>query len=156
LISVPDQKPDKLAADERRTLLRMLQYQRDSFVRKVEDLDDASARIEHVASGTTLLWLTNHLSSAETTWVMRRLAGEDGDLVESDTLAGALGTYRRRWARVDAIVAAHELDDLCARMDPGDPPTNLRWVLTHLVQETARHAGHADILRELTDGQTGR
>ena len=47
------------------------------------------------------------------------------------------------------------LDELCRRPDPG-PPVSLRWVLMHLLEETARHAGHADILRELIDGSTGR
>jgi len=48
------------------------------------------------------------------------------------------------------------LQDLCARPEPGLDPVNLRWVLMHLLEETARHAGHADIIRELIDGDTGR
>ena len=60
------------------------------------------------------------------------------------------------WARVDEVVdAAPDLDAFCA--DTGaESPVTLRWVLMHLLEETARHAGHADILRELIDGQTGR
>jgi acyl-CoA synthetase (AMP-forming)/AMP-acid ligase II len=58
-------------------------------------------------------------------------------------------------ATVDDIVAAASLDDLCPPFDD-DPQVNLRWILTHLLEETARHAGHADILRELIDGDTGR
>ena len=54
-----------------------------------------------------------------------------------------------------AAFAGAGLDELCRRPDPGEP-VSLRWVLMHLLEETARHAGHADILRELIDGSTGR
>ena len=71
-------------------------------------------------------------------------------------LASAAAAYRSTWSRVDAVVtAAPDLDLPCQQ--PGEGvPVNLRWVLMHLLEETARHAGHADILRELIDGQTGR
>jgi hypothetical protein len=72
-----------------------------------------------------------------------------------DTLAAAIEEYRATWARVDAVVSAADLDDQC-RAVSGDDVVNLRWIITHLLEETARHAGHADILRELIDGQTGR
>ena len=91
----------------------------------------------------------------------RRFAGLDvalsGDTVEvdPDTLEAAVAAYRDTWARVGAIVAEADLDDPC--QDAGPPgPANLRWVLGHLLEETARHAGHADIMRELIDGRTGR
>ncbi len=73
-----------------------------------------------------------------------------------DTLAAAVEQYRATWARTDTIVsAAPSLDQSCR--DVGDEaPVNLRWVLMHLLEETARHGGHADILRELIDGDTGR
>jgi len=69
-------------------------------------------------------------------------------------LAAAVRAYRNVWPRVDAVVAAASLDRSCREV--GDEPGHLRWVLMHLLQETARHAGHADILRELIDGTTGR
>ena len=73
-----------------------------------------------------------------------------------DSLATAIDAYRATWTRVDAIVAsAPNLDVECATTD-GESSVNLRWVLMHLLEETARHAGHADILRELIDGQAGR
>lgn len=63
--------------------------------------------------------------------------------------------YRDGWVRVDAIVAGADLDQTCR--DVGDEtPVNLRWVLVHMLEETARHAGHADVLGELIDGRTGR
>ena len=68
-----------------------------------------------------------------------------------------LAFYRRTWRRVDAIAFTGRfgLDELCRRPDV-DPSPSLRWVLMHVLEETARHAGHADILRELIDGRTGR
>jgi hypothetical protein len=73
-----------------------------------------------------------------------------------DTLAAAVAAYRTTWTRTDATVSsAASLDEPCR--DVGDEaPVNLRWVLMHLLEETARHGGHADILRELIDGETGR
>jgi uncharacterized protein DUF664 len=155
---VPDQKPPRLASDERETLLALLQYQRDSLVKKVDGLDDDDARRRFVDSDTTLLWLINHLAVAETLWILIRFAGEDAGLpAASDTLAGAVDEYRRTWKRVDDIVAATPtLDAPCRGLAADEPPANLRWVLMHLLEETARHAGHADILRELIDSTTGR
>lgn len=158
-----DQKPPRVVADEAGTLQALLQYQRESLVRKVADLDEASARRSPVGSGTTLLWLIRHMADGEITWVVRRFAGEDlvvGSEEPPDdggTLADAVAFYRRTWRRVDAIAFAgrFRLDELCRRPDV-DPSPSLRWVLMHVLEETARHAGHADILRELIDGRTGR
>jgi uncharacterized damage-inducible protein DinB len=158
-----DLKPPRMAGGERETLHALIQYQRDSLVRKVAGLDELTARQSPVASGTTLLWLVEHMASAESTWILRRFAGLEAD-PEGDapapvhTLGDAVAAYRRTWLRVDAVVAsATSLDEDCRHPVPGsDPPVNLRWVLMHLLEETARHAGHADILRELIDGQTGR
>ncbi len=158
---MPDQKPPRLEGDERATVRALLQYQRESLVRKVTGVDEAAARHTLVDSGTTLLWLTKHMAHAESLWIQRRFAGEQGELPDDtvhpdDTLATAVELYRGTWARTDAIVAAAPtLDESCR--DVGDEaPVNLRWVLMHLLEETARHGGHADILRELVDGTTGR
>ena len=155
-----DQKPPRVVADEAGTLHALLQYQRESLVRKVADLDEASARRALVGSGTTLLWLVRHMADGEVTWVVRRFAGEEVDIDEPSpegALADAVGFYRQTWRRVDAIAftGRFRLDELCRRPDV-DPSPSLRWVLMHLLEETARHAGHADILRELIDGRTGR
>jgi uncharacterized damage-inducible protein DinB len=157
---MPDRKPPRLHGDERQTLHALLQYQRDSVLRKVEDLDETEARQALVESGTTLLWLIKHLSQAESLWVLHRFAGDEVELPDDtvhpeDTVTEAVETYRRTWARVDAVAAGAGLDDLCRNVGD-ETPVNLRWVLSHLLEETARHAGHADILRELVDGRTGR
>jgi uncharacterized damage-inducible protein DinB len=159
--AVPDQKPPRLEGDERETLHALLQYQRDSLVRKVRGLGQEAARQEFVGSGTSLLWLVKHMTRAEALWILRRFAGTDAVLPDDalaadDTMAAAVATYEQMWSAVDAVVAeAVDLGQSCR--DVGDEaPVNLRWVLMHLLEETARHAGHADVLRELIDGQTGR
>ena len=139
----------------------LLQYQRDSLVRKVAGVDEEAARGSPVGSGTTLLWLVKHMSLAETLWIVRRYAGQQVDLPRDtvgsdDTVAIAVDHYRHTWERVDSVVAAApSLEETCRELG-GEAPVNLRWVLMHLLEETARHAGHADILRELADGQVGR
>ncbi len=156
-----DQKPPRLSTDEVGTLTALLGYQRASLVRKVAGLSAAQASWSPVPSGTSLLWLVGHMAEAEQTWVVRRFAGLETAPGDSGgeahaTVDEAVDAYRTTWLVVDDIVArAPGLDAPC-RGDTGDPPVNLRWILAHLVEETARHAGHADIIRELIDGDTGR
>jgi hypothetical protein len=157
---VTDRKPPRLAGAERETLLALLQYQRNSLIRKVDRVDEAAARRSPVGSGTTLLWLPKHLAQAETRWVVVRFAALDAALPDDtvqpdDTTGSVIAGYRAASARADAVVRTAGLDELC-RGDDTAEPVNLRWVLAHLLEETARHAGHADILRELIDGSTGR
>ncbi len=154
---MPDVKPPRFASDERTTLLALLQYHRESVVKKVAGIDDDAARWSPVESGTSLLGLVQHLADAETLWLLRRFAGERGATSPpSDTLERAVEAYRATWSRVGAIAATEDLEAQCRGLGPDEPPANLRWVLTHLLEETARHAGHADIIRELIDGETGR
>jgi uncharacterized damage-inducible protein DinB len=158
---MPDLKPPRLASGESDTLHALLQFQRDSLVRKVADLDDDDARRSPVPTGTSLLWLIKHMARAEATWALVRFAGQDIELPSDepkagDTIADAVKTYKAGWRRVDEVAfGGVDLDSACATSEAA-PPVNLRWVLTHLLEETARHAGHADILRELIDGRTGR
>jgi hypothetical protein len=89
-----------------------------------------------------------------------RFGGQDATVPDDavqpgDTVTAVIGRYRAAWAQADVIVLAASLDEPCRRTSE-DAPVNLRWVLMHLLEETARHAGHADILRELIDGSTGR
>ncbi|HYA68858.1 MAG TPA: DinB family protein [Acidimicrobiales bacterium] len=156
-----DRKPPRLVDGELQTLRALLQYQRESLVRKVVGVDESWVRRPLVPSGTSLLWLTKHMARAEAVWVLRRFAGQDVDIPAEtvgpdDTVVAAVASYRTLWARVDAVVAeAPSLDVVCR--DVGvESPVSLRWVLMHLLEETARHAGHADILRELIDGTVGR
>ncbi|MGB7052153.1 MAG: DinB family protein [Acidimicrobiales bacterium] len=156
-----DRKPPRPIADERTTMLALLSFQRESLIAKVDGLDDQSATSVSMPSGTTLLWLVQHMAVAETLWIAHRYLGEspradDPGAAPTGTVDHAVAEYRRAAERTDATLsAAADLDELCATTG-SEPPVSLRWVLAHLLEETARHAGHADILRELTDGATGR
>lgn len=157
---VADLKPPRLAGGERETLQALLQYHRESLVRKVTGVNDSAARRRFVCSDTTLLWLVKHAAGAEARWVLWSFAQQvehvrDDAVRPDDSLSAAVDEYRSTWVRVDAVVSAACLDDQCPPVSGADV-VNFRWVLTHLLEETARHAGHADILRELIDGQTGR
>jgi uncharacterized damage-inducible protein DinB len=155
---VSDLPPPRLAgADELATIRELLQYQRESLLKKVEDLSDDIAARSPVPSGTSLLWLLQHLAHAEQTWLVVRFSQADRDCGPQSTVAEAAAEYRRTWARADAIVDAAPagLDTPCPSFDDHGA-VDLRWILAHLLEETARHAGHADILRELLDGSTGR
>ncbi len=156
-----DRKPPRLEGDERETVQALLQYQRASLVRKVSGVSEEAARQSPLASGTNLLWLVKHMARAESLWLLRRFAGQDGPIGEDevgpeDSIHTAVAAYQAIWPRTDAVVAAApSLSEPCR--DVGDEaPVNLRWVLMHLLEETARHAGHADVLREMVDGETGR
>jgi uncharacterized damage-inducible protein DinB len=157
-----DQKPPQFVADELTTVHDLLQFQRESLARKVTGVSEADARQSPVQSGTSLLWLMKHISRAERIWIMGRFSGRDtgvpdGAIGPEDTLAAAVDFYRLTWREVDAIVyQASGLDEPALLSPSGSPAVNLRWILMHLLEETARHAGHADILRELLDGSTGR
>ena len=141
--------------------MALLQFQRESLLRKVEGVSDEDAARPMVPTGTSLHWLVKHTRRAEVIWVLLRFAGQPGDFPDDtvgpdDRLADAVEAYRATWADVDAIVDAEpDLERPCVDTG-GQPAANLRWVLMHLLEETARHAGHADILRELLDGETGR
>jgi hypothetical protein len=125
----------------------------------VTGVRDTEAPSSPVPSGTSLLWLTNHMADAEGNWILTRFARrpEDPRLApHATTMDGAIERYRDVCKEVDAVVAGTDrLDELCPPFDQG-PPVNLRWILSHLLEETARHAGHADILREILDGSSGR
>ncbi|WP_366146664.1 DUF664 domain-containing protein [uncultured Pseudokineococcus sp.] len=114
-------------------------------------------------SGLDAHGIVRHLTDVERSWLRDVFAGHeelvfdwtddpDGELHVPDgaTMEQLLAEYAAGAARCDAVVAAHQLDDVSARRG-----FSLRWVLLHLLEETARHLGHLDLLRELADGSTG-
>ena len=141
-------------------LLALLRFQRESLVSKLEGIDDEAARSSPVASGTSLLWLAKHVAYAEHLWLQHRFLGAPlvhrNEVAPDDTIAAAVQTYRALWPALDAVIAGHDLGDQLPDPAGGEVPLELRWIVAHLLEEIARHAGHADILRELLDGQTGR
>jgi hypothetical protein len=153
--------------DERVVLESFLDFHRAIVLRKVRGLSDADASRRLVPSLTTLAGLLKHLALVEGNWVPRLFAPEPGDvyitseeeaeasftLEPADTVETLAARYEAACARSRAIAARFDLDHVVPHPQLGE--VSLRWVLVHLVEETARHAGHADILRELTDGQSG-
>ena len=155
-----DQPPPATGASERDVLVGFLDYLRESVIAKVEGAPEPQVRTPGVQSGTNLLGLLNHLTNVErfmflgeqvTDWPATFHAAPDS------TVNSLTAEYRSVTARAnEAIVACTDLESPCARpMRQGKPPS-MRWALTHMIEETARHAGHMDILRELIDGATGR
>jgi uncharacterized damage-inducible protein DinB len=157
-----DRRTPFVNADERDTLLAFLDYLRESVIVKATGLDADAVRRRLVPSGTNLLGLVKHLTTSETYWFQRSFAGRDvtipaDSLDGADTTESVVSAYRDAIRRNNEIVAtAPDLDALSAHHHGKEGPMSLRWVLVHMVEETARHAGHADILREQLDGQTGR
>lgn len=152
------------AADERTSLLAFLEVQRAVVRWKVEGVDVVAQGAVATPSGMTLLGIVRHLTDVERWWFRDRWAGEDVEVYydqaqdgadfrvpEGETVERVLGEYAAACAESDAVVAAAASLDL-----PGQRhKATLRWVLIHMVEETARHAGHADVLRERLDGATG-
>jgi uncharacterized damage-inducible protein DinB len=145
--------------DERELLLRWLAFLRGAVVRKIEGLSDEDARWRPNGALISLLGVVNHLTHVEWRWIDGAMLGKEVSKSDDEyrpgpelTVDAAVATYRERAIATDAAVRAiPSLAEPCRRGDG----TDLRWVLLHLINETARHAGHADATRELLDGTTG-
>lgn len=148
--------------DELDTSLAFLTFARESVLKKLEGLDDEQLRRRLVPSGTTLLGLVRHLTDGERYWFGFTLAGAEMREVDFDMGVGDEDTatvvraYREAIQDSDAHIRAAGSPDAMTAEHIDDAPKTLRWVLAHMTSETARHAGHADILREQIDGVTGR
>lgn len=160
--------PDELAVErsagggEREVLEAFLDFERAVLRRKAAGLSDQQARKRLVPSATTIAGLLKHLAVVEHNWFERILARQHSQLPDPDatfavgedeTLEDMLTQYDAACARSREIAAKFELDHMVPQEELGQ--VSLRWIYAHMIEETARHAGHADILRELTDGATG-
>lgn len=170
---VPDTPPPRSTsgeARERRALLAYLDAQRGVVLDVIAGLDDTSLRTAVMPSGWTPLGLVEHLGHAERFWAQAVLAGEvtglpwaddgdaDGPFTSAHAVAEVLAFYRDQCARTDAILDGLTLGERPPGVRRPDLPAevdDVRDVVLHLIEETARHAGHLDIARELLDGRTG-
>ena len=155
LPELPDPAPD---ADERELLLAWLDHLRTSIVRKLADLDEQQARWTPDGALIPLLGIVNHLTHVEWRWMDGMFLGAEVSRSEAEfapgpdlTVSDAVARYRSRARATEALVRT---------LPVTQPATdgsgrNLRWVLLHLIEETARHAGHADLLRQAIDGSVG-
>jgi len=150
--------------DERDGLLTFLAQQRDALRASVLGLTDEQARATPAAGDLSLGGLIKHSARTERRWVLAGIAGQplpglwpvenwaDDFRVDPDeTLAGLLSYYADTARQTEQVVA--EVADL-GQPQATDPERSVRWVLLHLIKETSRHAGHADIIRETLDGRT--
>ncbi|HKE66737.1 MAG TPA: DinB family protein [Micromonosporaceae bacterium] len=158
--SPTDRRPPRVLTGEQDTLLAFLDYLRESLIGKLEGVSEADARRTFVRSGTNLIGLVMHVAQTEHVWVVNRWAGDATEPPHEfprpgDTVESVAATARATGERVNALMRAEgSLDVLSA--DPAMTDVPLRWILVHLIEEVGRHAGHADIVRELIDGHTGR
>ncbi len=169
-MTIPFSRAPK-AGSELETLRGILDENRAIMLWKLDGVDDRRLGWSPVGSGTSLGGLVKHLARVELWWVCDAFAGQDvawadgrpwtkddpgteWEIGAGDTVASIRELYAAAVARADAVLdGATDADARCAR--PGQEHRSLRWVLTHMIEETARHAGHADIIRELADGTTG-
>ena len=169
-MTTPKDAPPGAAAGaaERATLQGYLDFHRDTLMWKCADLSDEQLRARPLATtNLSLLGLVRHLADVERSWFRRRIAGEDAPPIfytdaepdlDIDPPADAdpaadLETWRLEVAACDAAVADRDLDDTFVPR-PGET-LSVRWVYVHMIEEYARHNGHADLLREAVDGVTG-
>jgi uncharacterized damage-inducible protein DinB len=151
--------------DERELLCAMVDYQRAVLLRKVGGLDEEDLRRTMTPSGLTLLGLVKHLAYVERYWFQEVFAGETVTMPWSDDDPDAdwrpepgessheiVALYLGEAERSREIAATAELDTMSAH--PG-VPVSLRWLLLHMLEELARHLGHADLMRERVDGAIG-
>ena len=152
---------------ERTMLEAWLDYERATLAVKCDGLDDDQLRIRAVPPSTmSLLGLVRHMADVEANWFRRVLSGEDGpgiywsddnpdgdfDDVDTASVAHDFATWRAECDNARAVATRMSLDDGGTRHGER---VSLRWVFVHMIEEYARHNGHADLLRECIDGVTG-
>jgi len=159
--------PSHRNQSEREMLRAWLDWHRATLLRKCAGLDPAQLAQRAVPpSGISLLGLVRHMSDTERGWVRQTFRGErvpdlyyrpdapDADFKEAAAASAEedFKLYRAECQAVDAALAGAELDDTFTFRDK---TTSVRWMWQHLVEEYARHNGHADLIREVIDGSAG-
>ncbi|GAA4708203.1 DinB family protein [Phytohabitans rumicis] len=152
--------------DEKLSLHASLNRHREVVLWKVGGLDDERLRQPVTPSGTNLLGLVKHLAANEYAWFCQTFGRETEPLPFDDEDENAdlrvephestddvLAFYARARAAADQVIAEVEIEDLGTAWF--GEQVSMRWALIHMIEETARHTGHLDILRELLDGRTG-
>jgi len=149
-----DTPPPHTGTAEAEVLRGFLDYLRTSVAAKVDGAPETPAHSPAVPSGTNLVGLLHHLTHVERSLLLGEpVKNWPSTFHTNETVPTVVARYR------DTVRRANEILDTCpdlAAPFPGRAGPSVRWALTHLIEETGRHAGHADILRELIDGATGR
>jgi len=157
-------------ADELAGLTGLLDFLREAIVIKATGLDEETLRRPMVPSGLSLLGIVRHLTYVERWWFAHTFGGLDVEFPWGDTIdpeatwridpgesaEDVIDLYRAECERSRAVIEGAAPDQPSARPSIGNgEPFMLRWLVARLIEETARHAGHADILREQVDGSIG-
>jgi hypothetical protein len=160
-----EQRPEpSTTADERTLLIGFLDWHRETLVLKCSSLTDEQLRLHAVpTSSLTLMTLIRHLACAEWWWFQRITAGESaarpydedefGNL-DSATGESSFAIWRAQVEHSRRVVAERSVDAEGRHPISGEQHS-LRWVLIHMIEEYARHNGHADLIREAIDGEVG-
>jgi hypothetical protein len=155
-----DSPPPRTGNSEAEVLRGFLDYLRSSIAAKVEDAPEPQVRTAGVPSGTNLLGLLRHLTFVEYAIF---LGGQVTDwqatfqVAPADSVSDVVARYRQTVERANRVLdGCTDLGEPVPRPGPERPAPSLRWALAHMIEETGRHAGHADILREQIDGAVGR
>lgn len=155
-----DTPPPSTGGSEKEVLVGFLDYLRASAVAKLDGVSEVDARAAAVPSGTSLLGVVRHLTFVERFFFL----GEDADdwqatftCPDDETVASVQAAYRRAVSEAGEVIDAYtDLAEAAPRASGRRSSPSMRWALTHMIEETARHAGHLDIIREGVDGRTGR
>jgi hypothetical protein len=155
-----DTRPPRTDPEEKATLLGFLDYLRGAVAAKVEGVPDPEVRAAGVPSGTNLLGLVKHLACVER-FIFLGEDVEDWDATfrpaAEETVSGVLADYRTAVGQANKVIEAYsDLTRPAPQAAGRRSASSMRWALVHMIEETGRHAGHADILREQIDGATGR
>jgi hypothetical protein len=150
-----------LDLDERETLLAFLDWKRAAVLETSRDLTDEQGRWTPPGALLPVAGIINHLTQVEARWIDGKYlcvdlppADPGSEFTTSRPLAELVDRYCERRDRTNEVVrSAPDLDVACPGGARPNPQLTLRWVLYHLLEETAQHAGHADATRELLDGR---
>jgi Protein of unknown function (DUF664) len=155
-----DTSPPATGPGEKDVLLGFLDYLRSSITARVDGAPEPDVRAPGVPSGTNLLGLVHHLTQVER-FIFLGVGVSDWPATfhspDGATADDILTAYREATHEANEIIATcSDLAEPTRRPTTRGQAPSMRWALAHMIEETGRHAGHADILRELIDGQTGR
>ncbi|MGH2699534.1 MAG: DinB family protein [Actinomycetota bacterium] len=162
---VQDTRVEPPSASEKETLEAFLDYHRQTVTIKCAGLTEEELRRPMVVSGTSMLGIVKHLGYVERWWFQEIFAAQETEFPQKEddpdaefriddheTAESVFEFYTTECDKSRAIIAQADLDDIASH---SKSVRSLRWILLHLLEETSRHNGHLDILREMIDGTTG-
>jgi uncharacterized damage-inducible protein DinB len=157
-----------ISGTEKEILTGFLDFLRATILWKADGLSDEELRRPHDPSGLTMLGLIKHLAYVERSWFQQTFLGadvafpwtkEDPDadwrVEPEDTTQAIRDLYSQEVDIANQIIAEHDLDTPARNVTRSHEGLQLRWIVAHMIEETGRHCGHADFMREAIDGKVG-